>query len=175
MGSGFNGWFAAAGRPFCFLGRQAGEVWAAACIEGGMPTKTILLVAMTGLLFSCQPERKTTAENRTERVEALTDRAERAAKEETAEAKAALTKRLDQLDAEIDNLEAKAKKASAKTRDKLNAEAKELRAEASRLRGRMSTWDDKVAASARTAKNEVEEGLRKTEAAIKKLAADLKD
>ena len=78
-------------------------------------------------------------------------------------------------ESEIDNLEARAKKATAKTRTKLNAEAKELRADAARLRGRMSTWDDKVAAGARTAKNEVEEGLEKTEAAIKKLVKDLKD
>jgi uncharacterized protein YicC (UPF0701 family) len=147
----------------------------AACIEDGMPTKTILLVAMTGLLFSCQPERKTTTETRTESVEEATERAARAARAEAAEAKVALAKRLDQLDAEIDNLETKAKKATAKTRAKLSAEAKELRADAARLRGSMSTWDEKVAAGARTAKNEVEEDLQKTEAAIKKLAADLKD
>ena len=147
----------------------------AACKEDDMPTKTILLVAMTGLLFSCQSERKTTGETRTESVEEATERAARAAKAEAAEAKVALAKRLDQLDAEIDNLEARAKKATAKTRTKLNAEAKELRAYAARLRGRMSTWDDKVAAGARTAKNEVEEGLEKTEAAIQKLVKDLKD
>ena len=141
----------------------------------GMMTKSILLVAITGLLFSCQSDKNTTAETRKETVEEAADRAARAAKEEAAEAKAALAKRLDQLDAEIDNLEARAKKATAKSRAKLNAEAKELRADATRLRGRMSTWDDKVVAGARTAKEEVEEGLQKTEAAIKKLVADLKD
>ena len=140
-----------------------------------MPTKPILLIAITGLLFSCQAERNTTSETRTETVEAAADRAARVVKQEAAEAKVALAKRLDQLDAEIDNLEAKAKKATAKSRAKLDAEAKELRAEASRLRARMSTWDDKVASGWRTAKSEVEDGLQKTEAAIKKLVADLKD
>jgi len=140
-----------------------------------MTTKPLLLVAIAGLLLSCQPESNKPAETRTETVQEAADRAARAVKEEAAEAKVVLVKRLDQLDAEIEKLEARAKKATAKTRAKLNAEAKELRAEASRLRSRMSTWDDKVASGWRTAKNEVEEGLQKSEDAVKKLFADLKD
>ncbi len=140
-----------------------------------MTTKLILLVAMTGVLFSCQSEKKTTAETRTESLEEAADKAARAIKEEAAEAKATLAKRLDQLDAEIDSLEARAKKATAKSRARLNAEAKELRAEATRLRGRMSTWDDKIASAWRTTKNEVEDGLKKTEAAMKKIVEDIKD
>ena len=140
-----------------------------------MKTKLILVAAMAGLLFNCQSEKKTTAETRTEAVEEAADKAAREMKVEAAEAKAALARRLDLLDAEIDSLEARAKKASAKSKAKLNAEAKELRAEAARLRGRMSTWDDQVASGWRTVKNEVEEGLAKTESAMKKLVADIKD
>jgi|GEM_PF-3416739 len=140
-----------------------------------MTTKLILLVAMTGVLFSCQSENKTTAETRSESVEEAADKAARAIKEEAAEAKAALAKRLDQLDAEIDRLEERAKKATAKSRARLNAEAKKMRVEATRLRGRMSTWDDKIASAWRTTKSEVEDGLKKTEAAMKQLVEDIKN
>lgn len=139
-----------------------------------MKNKLILLVAMTGVLFSCQSD-KTTTQTRTDAAQEEAAKAEREMREEAAEAKSALTRRLDQLDAEVDSLEARAKKATAKNRAKLNNEAKELRAEAARLRGRMSTWDDKTASGWRTAKNEVEEGLDKTEAAIKRLVEDIKN
>ncbi len=140
-----------------------------------MTIKLILLVAMTGMLFSCQSERKTAVERRTDSVEEGADRAARALREEAAEAKATLAKRLDQLDAEIDSLEARAKKATAKNRARLNNEAKEMRAEATRLRGRMSTWDDKMTAAWRTTKSEVEDGVKKTESAMKRLVDDIKD
>jgi hypothetical protein len=57
----------------------------------------------------------------------------------------------------------------------MEEEAREMRAEAKKLRDRMSTWDEKTESAWRTTKREVEEGLDKTENAVKNFFRDLKD
>lgn len=85
-----------------------------------------------------------------------------------------MSDRLDDLDRRVDDLAERAEKASSKTRSKLEQQARELRAEAKHLRNRMSTWDDGAKSSWRSAKLEIEQGLEKTENAIKKTIEDIK-
>ncbi|MBS1833673.1 MAG: hypothetical protein JST65_13220 [Acidobacteria bacterium] len=88
---------------------------------------------------------------------------------EAREAKAAISRRIDQLDAKADELAEKSKKAGAKAKARMEKEGRELKEEAKRLRDKMSTWDDKADSAWRATKREVEEGLDKTEAALKKM------
>jgi predicted nuclease with TOPRIM domain len=111
-----------------------------------------------------------TDRTREERAETARD-AQKAAER----ARETLSKRLDELDNEIDKVEQRAKKATGKAKARLEEQGRELRADARKLRARMSTWDDKAESAWRTAKREVEEGLEKTQNAIKKLVDDIKD
>jgi len=99
----------------------------------------------------------------------------RAAQKEAETARGKIAARLDQLDSEIERVERKADKATGKAKAKLKEQSQELRADARRLRDRMSTWDDKVESAWKTTKREVEEGLDKTENAIKNLVDDVKN
>lgn len=136
-----------------------------------MLTKLLFTSALLAALTGCQSK----PETRTETVREAADKTATAVKEEAEAAKVSLNRRLDQLDEQIEKLEAKAKKATAKSKAKMNEQAQEMRADAAKLRARMSTWDDKVESAWRTAKRETEEGLDKTEAAIKKFFDNDKD
>ena len=103
------------------------------------------------------------------------ERARIEAKEAATATRKALAKRLEILDRDIEKLEERTRKASAKTKVKLEENTRDLRAEARRLRDRMSGWDDKADSAWRDIKREVEEGLDKTERAIKKFVDEIKN
>ncbi len=124
--------------------------------------------------LACEPRRPAETERPVARTADEARDAAKAAREEAEAAWKTLSKRLDDLDSEVEKLDKRAEKASAKTRAKLEAQAREMRADARKLRERMSTWDDKVDSAWRSAKREVEEGLDKTENAIKNLVEDIK-
>ncbi len=139
-----------------------------------MNFKWVALPVMLTAGLACQPQRTVETERPATRAADEASAAARAAREEAEQARKALSRRLDDLDTEVEKLDKRAEKASAKTRAKLEAQAREMRADARRLRDRMSTWDDKVDSTWRSAKREVEEGLDKTESAIKNLVDDIK-
>ena len=136
-------------------------------LVSGMTRKLILVAAVLGASLACQSPQADTPREKAADVSA-------AAQREAERDRAAINKRLDQLDSEVDRLDSKAENATGKAKAKLKEQARDMRTEARKLRDRMSTWDDKVESSWRTAKREVEQGLDKTEDAFKKLADDIK-
>jgi chromosome segregation ATPase len=131
------------------------------------------LFVCTGFLaacIACQSDRADLERSREESTETA-----KAARKEAERARDALARRLDHLDSEIEKLEKKADKATGKAKAKLREQSQELRADSRKLRDRMTTWDDKVESAWRTTRREVEEGIDKTENAIKNLVDDVKN
>lgn len=126
------------------------------------------------LLFvvGCSTDKPATT---TERAKEEATEAARAVEREAAEARAAIARRLDKLDSDVDSLEARAGKTKGKAKAEMEKQAREMKAEARRLRDRMSTWDDKAESAWRATKREMEEGLDKTEIALKKMVDEIKN
>lgn len=128
------------------------------------------VIAATGIGCQSQVAREPGPQAETARSDAK--EASRDWQREAGNVRAKLSKRLEALERDLVKLESKAKKASAKTQASMEKTARELRADARRLRHRMSTWDDKAESTWRSVKREVEEGLEKTERAVKKIFDD---